>query len=134
MHRHHQISLIIKISLIIVILIILCILYYIYNPDNCKFFPSCPVYVLTGFKCTGCGSQRAIHYLLNGNIVKALSENALIIIAIPYIIFSFFLEHKHILSSRLLKIRYILYGRTAILIILSIIIIFTILRNIFKTF
>ncbi|WP_343912964.1 DUF2752 domain-containing protein [Aquimarina litoralis] len=45
-----------------------------------SFFPSCIFHSLTGYHCPGCGSQRAIHDLLNGRILAALKHNLLFII------------------------------------------------------
>ncbi|MBQ3635359.1 MAG: DUF2752 domain-containing protein [Bacteroidales bacterium] len=49
-------------------------------------FPKCPFKVLTGLDCPGCGSQRAIHSLLHGDIVGAWRMNAFMIVSIPYIL------------------------------------------------
>lgn len=43
------------------------------------------VKVLTGFDCPGCGSQRALHALLSGDLVGAWRSNAAFIIALPLI-------------------------------------------------
>ena len=51
------------------------------------FFPRCPFNLLTGLKCPGCGSQRAIHQLLNLNIAEAFRYNACLVIFIPIVIF-----------------------------------------------
>lgn len=61
----------------------LCILYYVADPSVQRFFPSCPLYRYTGWPCPGCGSQRAIHALLHGDFIKALSYNALLMLFIP---------------------------------------------------
>lgn len=42
--------------------------------------------MLTGLECPGCGAQRAIHSLLNGDFVSALHFNVLTVIAIPYLL------------------------------------------------
>ncbi len=42
--------------------------------------------MLTGMKCPGCGSQRAIHALLHTDIKTAFSYNALLVLSIPYVI------------------------------------------------
>lgn len=110
------------------------VVYWNFNPENCKFFPPCPFRVLTGLKCPGCGSQRAIHYLLHGDIATACSKNLLVVIFIPYILFGFFLDWRKRLSPCLLKIQHIFYGTVAIWIVFSIIVVFAIARNIFKTF
>lgn len=120
--------------LLAIVIVVIAVIYALFNPEDCKFFPPCPIYHFTGFKCPGCGSQRAIHYLLNGDIIGAFSKNALAVIAIPYIILGLWLDYKKNLSLTLLRWRKTLYGRNAIWVVLSIIIVFTIARNILGGF
>lgn len=110
-------------------LISLLILYKIYNPVSSNLFPKCPLLSTTGIKCPGCGSQRAIHHLLNFNIINALKENVLVVFFIPYIVLGFAFELIKNPSQKLLKWRKRIFGRTAILIILGVIISFWIFRN-----
>ena len=49
-----------------------------FNPVNAGFFPQCPLFVLTGMRCPGCGLTRGFHALLNGDVLSALHFNALI--------------------------------------------------------
>ena len=49
-----------------------------FNPTEVHFFPVCPLYVLTGFACPGCGLTRGYHALFNGDISNALHFNVLI--------------------------------------------------------
>ena len=48
------------------------------------YFPKCLFHLLTGLECPGCGSQRALHSLLNGHIAAAFPYNALLVILLPY--------------------------------------------------
>lgn len=52
-------------------------IYAIFDPSS-GFFPACPIKTLTGINCPGCGSQRAFHALLHGDIEAAWHLNALI--------------------------------------------------------
>jgi len=70
---------------IVAILVAGCLIYFSYNPMESVFFPKCPFLMLTGLKCPGCGSQRAIHALLHLDIRSAFQYNALLIMSIPYI-------------------------------------------------
>lgn len=74
------------ISIVILIIILaLCVVYYKYDPSASLIFPKCPVMSLTGLPCAGCGSQRAIHALLNLDIAAAVRYNFLIVLFIPII-------------------------------------------------
>lgn len=46
-------------------------------------YPVCPVLVLTGFACAGCGGLRAAHDLATGDLAAAWSMNPLLTIAMP---------------------------------------------------
>jgi hypothetical protein len=50
------------------------------------FLPPCPVYALTGTYCPGCGTARALHGLLHGDLIAALGYNPLLVVALPFII------------------------------------------------
>jgi len=49
-----------------------------FNPSTAGFFPACPLLSITGFACPGCGLTRGFHALFHGDVVTALSFNALI--------------------------------------------------------
>lgn len=110
----------------------LILVYKIFDPGQTGFFPACPFHSLTGLHCPGCGSQRAVHHLLNFDIVTALYHNALLIIAIPYVLLGFLFEWILNPSERVLKWRKILFGKNAILFIFSLVIFFWIFRNIYN--
>jgi hypothetical protein len=46
-------------------------------------FPACPFYTATGLYCPGCGSQRALHSLMQGDVVRATEFNLLMVLAVP---------------------------------------------------
>lgn len=118
-----------KLILLLVAVAGLIFVYKNFDPSiNTNFFPKCPVKQLTGYECSGCGSQRAIHQMLNLNIRDAFFLNPLLIISIPYLLLGFVLENVS-LSEKLLRIRKALYGPIAIWIVLGIVILFWIGRN-----
>ena len=121
---------IIKWSIAIAFIAALAILYRQNDPNDSVVFPKCPFYVLTGFKCPGCGSQRAVHHLLNFDIKNAFKENAILVISIPYIVTGLAFDFVKKPNVKLLKWRKALFGQKAIFVILLIIIAFWILRNI----
>lgn len=68
-----------------VLAIAIVLIYIIFDPSTTPF-PRCPFLMATGWECPGCGSQRAIHALLHGNIHQAWQQNALLVLSIPVII------------------------------------------------
>lgn len=46
-------------------------------------YPVCPVLLLTGMQCAGCGGLRAAHDLATGDLAGAWSMNPLLTIAMP---------------------------------------------------
>lgn len=45
--------------------------------------PPCPSLWLTGLLCPGCGTTRALHALLHGDLPGALAMNPLMVLALP---------------------------------------------------
>ncbi len=111
------------------ILIAGLIIFRNFNPYESKFFIQCPFLKITGLKCPGCGSQRALHYLANFELIKAFKENCILVCSIPYIIGGVVLELKQP-TKEVLSTRKLLYSTNAIYVILVIIIAFWILRNV----
>jgi hypothetical protein len=107
------------------------VFYKVFSPYEQKFFPKCIFNQLTGYKCPGCGSQRAMHYLFNFDIYHAFKENMLLVISIPYLILGAYFDLVELKTERQLRIRKFLYGQKAIMVILVIVISFWILRNVF---
>ena len=78
-------STIIAVATILIVAAII-VVYYLFNPAQYSFFPRCPSKLITGYDCPGCGTQRAFHALLNGNIAEALHYNAILFIAVPFLV------------------------------------------------
>lgn len=76
-----------KIALIFLLFGGFFILYFSYNPSENSFFIPCPIYYITGFFCPGCGSQRAIHLLLHGDVIGAFRFNPLMVLTLPILIY-----------------------------------------------
>ena len=55
------------------------------DPATSGLFPPCPVRYLTGWYCPGCGSLRAIHQLLHGNLRAAWAMNPLTVVLLPFL-------------------------------------------------
>ena len=56
-----------------------------FDPATSGVFPPCPLLYLTGWYCPGCGSLRALHQLLHGNLSAAWALNPLTIVLLPFL-------------------------------------------------
>lgn len=61
------------------------VLLRIFDPALGGIFPPCPVHYLTGWYCPGCGSLRALHALLHGELGQAWAMNPLTVLLLPFI-------------------------------------------------
>lgn len=105
---------------------IILLLYFFYDPRPSKsLFPKCIFHSLTGYHCPGCGTQRAFHAIIHGNIVSALSYNLLFVLLLPVIIY--FLLY-FIINNKRSKAPFI-YKKYFAYFILSIVLAFWVLRN-----
>jgi len=59
----------------------------IFDPATSSIFPPCPLHYLTGLYCPGCGSLRALHALLHGDLRRAWAMNPLAIVVLPYLVY-----------------------------------------------
>ncbi|MDE6272017.1 MAG: DUF2752 domain-containing protein [Muribaculaceae bacterium] len=69
--------------------VILVIVYSVADPGSSawgRFFPKCPVKLLTGLDCPSCGIQRAVHAMLNGDFGAALRFNFFIPFSLLYLL------------------------------------------------
>lgn len=102
------------------------ILYALVDPAS-HFFPRCPFHTLTGLQCPGCGSQRAIHALLNGHISDAWHYNAFMLLALPAALTFIAIEA---FPDRFPRLRRAILSPAALCTILTATILWTIARNI----
>jgi len=59
------------------------VLLYFVDPTAARWFPVCPFHQLTGLHCPGCGTSRALHALVHGDILTALDNNILSTLFVP---------------------------------------------------
>lgn len=119
-----------KILIFSIFALTLLLIYGWFDPSTSHFFPKCPVKTLTYYDCPGCGSQRAIHALLNFEFREAFRQNALLILALPYLTLGVIFNLIKKPSENMMRWRNRLFGHHATLIILGIVIAFAILRNV----
>lgn len=66
----------IVIAIVVLVAVVFGVMLIYHDPETSNIFPKCPFYALTGLKCPGCGTQRALHDLFTGNFVAAVGHNA----------------------------------------------------------
>jgi hypothetical protein len=79
---------------------------YVVNPATSRLIPPCPFLAATNCYCPGCGAGRALHSLLRGDLLAALSFNPLLMLSLPllgYFYLSFLTEN---LTGRRLPMPY----------------------------
>ena len=59
------------------------------NPNESGAYPQCPLRALTGYDCPGCGLTRSLHALMNGDVVRAVDHNVLMVVLLPLAILAF---------------------------------------------
>lgn len=52
------------------------------DPNTAGFYPACPFRALSGLDCPGCGSLRALHALLHGDVAAAFGFNLLLVVGL----------------------------------------------------
>lgn len=110
-------------------IVILIGIYYLFNPSSIALFPKCPFLLLTGLKCPGCGSQRAIHSLLHFDLATAFHYNMLLVLSLPFV---FVLIYSEIYRQSNTRFYANLHKTKIIYCYLGIVIIWWIIRNIYN--
>ena len=116
-----------RIYLIITAALLMGAVYLLFDPSQTEWMPKCPVHTLTGFDCPGCGTQRALHALLHGDLEATLRANALLVLFIPLIIVMGISELNRSRWPRLYKF---MVSPVTIYSLLGIVAVWTIVRNI----
>lgn len=115
-----------KKNLIIGTAVLLIVLLYFFVDARTHAFPKCPFYSVFHLYCPGCGSQRALSALLHGNITDALHDNVLMVVFLPLLLYSAFVNVLSNGSRSALLFYDLWFVRT----VLIVVILFWIFRNI----
>ncbi len=59
------------------------------DPNHSAAYPQCPTKMLTGLDCPLCGATRAVHSLIDGNLVGAMGHNLLFVLSLPLLVYAF---------------------------------------------
>lgn len=109
----------------IIVAAIVLTIYYVVDPTSAHM-PQCTFKLITGLNCPGCGSQRALHALLHGQIARAIAFNPGALMLIPLGILYAFVEW----TDKHPCLRHALLSKPAVYTILSMLVFWTVVRNI----
>lgn len=111
--------------------VIIFVIYRSTNPYDAQWMPKCLSYTWFGIRCPGCGTQRALHSLFAGDFKAAFLYNPLLILSVPYFVSVLLLDVKSV-RKRYPKIHHLMLSQRAIWILLTVLLIYTLVRNYFE--
>jgi Protein of unknown function (DUF2752) len=118
----------VKVLMLTTVIVLAAVVLYFFNPSTSGVYPPSPFRKLTGLYCPGCGSLRALHYLLHGNFWKAIDLNPLMVLALPYLAYSYICYSAPVILN--LKVPQIFIKPNWIWLLLKVILGYWVLRNI----
>jgi Protein of unknown function (DUF2752) len=101
------------------------VLLYAVEPTEAAWLPRCPVHWLTGWHCPGCGSTRAAHALLHGDVSRAAAFNPLFVVGAPVVLAFCAWQRKRLGPgwTTAISLRWILF-------LAAVLVAYTLLRNV----
>ena len=108
------------------VVVLVATVLFVFNPSTTAFYPKCLFHELTGLYCPGCGTTRALHCLLHGDVSAALHANALATLAVPLLggilLARAVRRRPPIIASR--------FAGSGLVVLLAVVVIFGALRNV----
>ena len=101
---------------------------FLFDAAGSALYPPCPFHLLTGLYCPGCGTLRALHQLLHGNLPQALHMNPLMVLLLPFLGYAFVSYSMQAIRRR--PLTSFLLPPFWIWLLLGIVVAFAVLRNI----
>lgn len=118
----------ITIALLTMVIVLFCLYAFLdpEDPDVGRFFPKCPIKLITGLQCPACGIQRAAHSLLHGDLIGALSHNWFLVFSLGYL-FSLIFTRNFSFQS---PVRKFVWGKSGCFLYIALYFAWFIVRNI----
>jgi hypothetical protein len=76
-----------------------CAVLYRFPPGRYSFYPRCPVFRWTHWRCPGCGATRALAALLHCRASEALHYNALFVCLAPLLLTYFGMAYYGVIRN-----------------------------------
>ncbi|MDR3271985.1 MAG: DUF2752 domain-containing protein [Flavobacteriaceae bacterium] len=116
-------------SLIICILLLISVFYYFIDPEKPGMGMPCTFKAATGLNCVGCGGQRAFHFLLHGDFLKAARYNFLIYL-LPFFMYLIYIIVEVYIFKKEKHLAGFMFSNKLGITVLIVAVSFMILRNI----
>ena len=100
---------------------------YVHDPSRLPGWVHCPFHALTGLFCPGCGTLRALHALMHGQVGRAFGLNALTMTLLPFVAYPFL--STVLLALRGRGLRRVLLPDACVWLLVAAILVFWVLRN-----
>jgi hypothetical protein len=97
------------------------------DPNHSGAYPQCPTKLLTGLDCPLCGATRAVHSLLNGNIIGAMDHNLLFVLSLPFLAYAFIAWSATRMGHPMKSIP--LSDKRLLIPLVAVLVVFTVVRN-----
>ena len=78
-----------RVAVVAALVAVACAVLYAFPPREGGLYPPCLFHAATGLHCPGCGTLRAFHALLHGNVAAALGHNVMTILSLPFLAYAF---------------------------------------------
>lgn len=119
-----------KLKVFLLLSLVSCalVILYVFDPAAPNgIYPPSPFRLLTGLFCPGCGTLRGLHALLHGDIKTALDFNPLMVVSLPYLIYSFYTYCSPIILGH--RVQSLFIRSSWIMSYLTVVLVFWVLRN-----
>jgi len=116
-------------SMIICVLLLVSAFYYFVDPEKSGIGIPCTFKAVTGLNCVGCGGQRAFHFLLHGEFLKAARYNFLIYL-FPFFLYLIYVIIKVYIFKEEKYLTGFMFSSQLGITVLIVVLTFMILRNI----
>ena len=100
---------------------------YGHDPNGPGLIPACPSRTLLGVYCPGCGSTRALHALLHGELYAALRYNPLMVSFLPLILYLLAAEAARTVLGK--ELPPVFRSRVWIWTVFALIVVYAVFRN-----
>lgn len=117
-----------KVFLLLSLVSCALVILYVFDPAAPNgLYPPSPFRLLTGLFCPGCGTLRGLHALLHGDIKTAFDFNPLMVVSLPYLMYSFYVYCSSSVLGR--RVQSVFIRSSWIMSYLAVVLVFWVLRN-----